>query len=478
MIITLKGVRMLFDNNIDEVAELILQQSKNVLCSDLHSLIRGISKIQFTYIDEEASCTDGNFFFCNKKNICRRYYENKNSVNRLLLHSLLHCIFLHPFNFELKNEKLWNLACDIAVENTINNWKLIDTAMSKADVQMNFIKELSENVKNLTAENIYYYLLSVELDNSRLKELTELFIDDSHNIWYKDNSCSFAENIDEGEFTEIHSIYMRNDERKGTSVLTQQMTNTEKVNSSVEENQEAWRKIASHIVTDSENASGLGYTSGIDIQLLKAVSQKQYDYSKFLKKFLMVNETIEVNDDEFDYIFYTYGLELYKNIPIIEPLEYIENTKIKKLFIAIDTSGSVKNDIVQNFIDKTYNILKTTDFFSSQCEIYILQCDSEIQDVAVIHNQKELELYMEKAVLKGFGGTDFNPVFEYIKEICKAEKNSDINGLIYFTDGDGLYPDAIPEFKTVFAIYDNGFDKSKVPSWATVLYINKNDLIR
>ena len=39
---------------------------------------------------------------------------------------------------------------------------------------------------------------------------------------------------------------------------------------------------------------------------------------------------MKINDDEFDYIFYTYGLKLYEKMPLIEPLEdrvtYTRNT--------------------------------------------------------------------------------------------------------------------------------------------------------
>ena len=63
--------------------------------------------------------------------------------------------------------------------------------------------------------------------------------------------------------------------------------------------------------------------SGADTQVLKSVTNDKYDYNKFLKKFIFFNESMEINDDEFDYIFYTYGLKMYENMPIIEPLEIV-----------------------------------------------------------------------------------------------------------------------------------------------------------
>lgn len=55
-----------------------------------------------------------------------------------------------------------------------------------------------------------------------------------------------------------------------------------------------------------------------------------------------MNEDMQVNDDEFDYIYYTYGLAAYGNMPLVEPLEYKDAKKIKEFVIAIDTSASCR----------------------------------------------------------------------------------------------------------------------------------------
>ena len=54
----------------------------------------------------------------------------------------------------------------------------------------------------------------------------------------------------------------------------------------------------------------------------------------------MSGEDMRVNDDEFDYVYYTYGLSLYGNLPLVEPLEYKDVNKIKEFVVAIDTSAA------------------------------------------------------------------------------------------------------------------------------------------
>ncbi|MFR3090914.1 MAG: hypothetical protein ACLTMP_03530 [Eggerthella lenta] len=73
---------------------------------------------------------------------------------------------------------------------------------------------------------------------------------------------------------------------------------------------------------------------------LRAVTREKQDYREFLRKFARMGEQIRVNDDEFDYVYYCYGPAL-GNLPLIEPLEYVEK-RASATVIAIDTSASTR----------------------------------------------------------------------------------------------------------------------------------------
>jgi predicted metal-dependent peptidase len=49
--------------------------------------------------------------------------------------------------------------------------------------------------------------------------------------------------------------------------------------------------------------------------------------------------------------------------------------------------------------------------------------------------------------LKGRGGTDFTPVFEYI-----TEKKIQPKVLLYYTDGCGTYPEKKPEYPVIWLL--------------------------
>jgi len=459
------------------LAEEILLKAKTELTGNIHSLIRAINALQFVPTNEEDVFTDAKSFYYNPQFILLRFKEDTSSVNRVLLHSILHCMLLHPFNIDFKDTTLWNLSADICVENIINNWNLNSTKSHKEAAQSMVINDISKSVKNLSAENIYYYLKGSELSQETIKYYSDLFSDDVHKIWYKNKNFAFFEFDDDEETVEARSIYKKADNRKGLSNESNDKIMYDAINGSAEEEKELWRKITPTVESDIEALKNQGLMSGVETAVLKGVSRDKYDYSKFLKKLISIDETIEINDDEFDYIFYTYGLNTYKNMPIIEPLEYAENAKVKKLFIAIDTSGSVKGEQVEKFIEKTYNILKSTDFFGKSTEVHIIQCDSEIKEIKILKSSQEIEEYIKNISLKGFGGTDFRPVFKYVDEIFTSSQKNEVNGLIYFTDGDGIYPKQMPKFKSLFVINDSCFDKSKMPLWAISLFLDSQDLI-
>ena len=63
--------------------------------------------------------------------------------------------------------------------------------------------------------------------------------------------------------------------------------------------------------------------------------------------------------------------------------------------------------------------------------IHILQCGARVEEDAKIRDQDEFNAYMQHMVLRGFGGTDFRPVFEHVDALIKQHEFANLKGLIY-----------------------------------------------
>ena len=240
---------------------------------------------------------------------------------------------------------------------------------------------------------------------------------------------------------------------------------------------QVWKDIAERMQTDLETFSRQrGDRAGNLVQNLRAVNREKYDYTAFLKKFAVLGEAMKVNDDEFDYIFYTYGMKLYGNMPLIEPLEYKEVKRIREFVVAIDTSGSVSGELVQKFMQKTYNILKQEESFFRKINLHIIQCDADIQEDAKITSQEEFDRYLDTMQLRGFGGTDFRPVFSYVEELRRAKEFRNLKGLIYFTDGYGVFPEKKPDYPTAFVFVNERYEIPDVPPWAIKLVLEPEEI--
>lgn len=414
-----------------DIAKEVLTLSKNTLLIHLRFLDQAMGRLETALHPEIAFATDGNFLYFEPFSLLRRYKKEPEAMTRDYLHVLLHCLLRHMYLHSQAEQAVWDLACDMTVEAVISG---LGFPAARQERQRPILEQLRQEVKYLTAEKIYRHYLKQNLTPGQIRELREPFRADDHGLWYQEEGF--------------------NPGGGGQS-------------------EQRWEEISRHVQGDLETFSrNMGAEAAYLLQNLAALNREKYDYTAFLRTFAARSECLKIDDDEFDYIFYTYGLKLYDNMPLVEPLEYKEIKKIREFVIAIDTSGSVSGDLVQAFVQKTYNILKSTESFASKINVHIIQCDQEIQEDAVITTQAEFDAYLESMTLKGFGGTDFRPVFSYVEELRKARAFSNLKGLIYFTDGLGIYPARKPDYDTAFVFLDEDYQNPDVPPWAMKLILD------
>ena len=388
--------------------------------------------------------TDGKNLYYNPEYVLRAYQKEKGFVSRMYLHLVVHGIFRHFFVNPQIEQRKWDLACDMATEYIIESWKLDFADISAGADEKRELDRIRKNVGLMNAEKIYGYLKKTK--ESEIDRLEKIFRRDDHSFWYPETKN-------------------RNDV---IQVKSGQVNQNREVMFSNQKLEELWKQAAKKIQVDLETfmKSRSGETGDFLVNL-KLANRKKQDYSAFLRKFTRLGERMKINDEEFDYNFYTYGMQLYGNMPLIEPLEYKDVRVVKTFVTVIDTSGSVEVEKLRRFLEKTYQILKSGQKSEDRVNFHLIQCDALVQMDVKITSEKELEQVMEDLTLYGRGGTDFRPAFEYIEELRKNGELTNLNGMLYFTDGMGVYPRKKPEYPVAF-IYDSEvLDKiPEVPAWA------------
>lgn len=424
-------------------------------------------------LDETVLATEGTTIFYDPMALCKLYAADKNNGPRAYMHLILHGVFRH---FKVKPsvlQPLWNLACDMAVEGVINDLNLPMLTNAQAAGQVQVLQQIAPRVNNLlTVEKIYAYLRMNPPSETEFARLKRLFSPDNHALWYAPTArVAMAEEqaaVDNGGGT------------SGTSQRGQQEdASTAQAQAALSALLQDWQHIAEQMQTDLETFhKQRGDEAGGMMQNLRAVNREKYDYTAFLKKFAVMGEAMRINDDEFDYVFYSYGLQLFpeKRMPLIEPLEYKNVKRIREFVIAIDTSGSVMGEQVQAFLQKTYNILQSTESFFSHINVHIIQCDEDIQEDIKITSREEFDHYLQTMAIKGLGGTDFRPVFQRVDEMIRDGEFANLKGLIYFTDGYGLFPERMPAYKTAFVFVEDGCEIPEVPVWAMKLVLTREEV--
>lgn len=376
--------------------------------------------------------TDGEKLLFSPEQILRVFPENSSYLDRLYLHTVLHCIFSHLWIGGQRQREIWNIACDIAVEYTIDMMDKKCTKRILSFLRKSLYQELKERKVGISASQIYRYLQ--EQDFQRIQQLKKEFFADDHVFWPR--------------------------EIQGQPPMLSAQKN--------------WNKIARQTrMEQKRQGEDRGEGKELLVQQLK-IQKSRRSYRDFLQKFAVLREEVCCDQDTFDMTYYTYGLSLYGNMPLVEPVESKEVYKIRDFVVVVDTSYSTNGTLVQNFLKETFRLLKQQDSFFRRCRLHVMQCDEKVQRDTVIENERALDELFRNFEIVGGGNTDFRPAFAYVEELLEQGEFQHLCGLLYFTDGKGIYPRKKPAYKTAFLFLEE-YEEEKVPVWAMRLQLEREE---
>ena len=380
-----------------------------------------------------ACATDGAHLYYPSDWVIRLYRQNRRYLARAYLHSVLHCIFRHPWLRGGRDPDVWGLACDIAVENTLDTLRSPLVSRPVGWLRQQVYAQVRQN--GAPAAGLIYRLLCAQ-DAETLQKWHREFTCDDHRFWPEDTDSPAAQ--------------MQGHRWEQLGRQTQ---------ISMEE--------------AGQRAGESAAAEAVQLQLQAARSRRSYH--DFLRRFAVWHEEPHLDPDEFDLGFYTYGLRTYGNLPLIEPLESREVKKIRDFVIVLDTSESTSGEMVKAFLRETFTVLKSRDSFFTQCRILVMQADNAVRDEVWLTDLDALSRYADRFVLVGGGGTDFRPAFARIEELRRSGTLREVQGVLYFTDGKGIFPSRRPDFDTAFVFLPQAGAEPEVPPWALRLVLQPDE---
>ena len=359
------------------MARRVMEQLRGELYLDQRYLTAALGALPAAPRESGGSfATDGGALYYPTAWLLDTYRRNRRYLPRAYLHSLFHCIFRHLWLRDRRDPDLWGLACDIAVEATLDTLNTPATKRPVGWVRQQCYTQLREKCKFLAAVPIYRVL--AQTDAETLNKWQREFYTDSHRLWPADPDSPAAQ--------------MRGKQ---------------------------WENLGRQTELSMEES---GRRAGQDTaaQALQAQVQagrSRRTYRDFLRRFAVWHEEPHLDPEEFDLGFYSYGLRTYGNLPLIEPLESREVKKVRDFVIVVDTSESTAGELVKAFLKETFTLLKSQDSFFRQCRILVMQADNAVRDEVWLNDLDALDRYTAQFTLVGGGGTDFRPAFARIAQL-------------------------------------------------------------
>jgi len=327
----------------------------------------------------------------------------------VIKHETLHIIFKHLFRMKTKDydNKLFNIAADLVVNQLISPWKLPDSAVT--------LKTFPE-LKLPPDKSVEWYYENLKKTASKDKEykksLQEIF--DKMDASGGGGKDLGGDGLGGEEGSRYHSDHRMWGENESFSM---EVVETE----------------VDRMIIQARDRTPIKDHGTIPLgiqSLIKNIVEKrnpQINWKRALKIFSSTSRKTRV--------YHT----LKRVSKRFGTRPGIKIKRFQKLAVAIDTSGSINIDDFNDFFGEIHSMWR----FGA--EIDVLECDAEVQ-------KKYSYRGRIPEFIHGGGGTSFDPVFEHIK----SNRFERYDGCISLTDGYAVEPTIKPPCKVFWCITKDG----------------------
>ncbi|SFG15426.1 Putative metallopeptidase domain-containing protein [Oribacterium sp. WCC10] len=171
--------------DLNDFGNRILTEARTELYLAMRFMGRALDSLGYTLdLSTQRMGTDARTIHYNPSFVFHLFIESPQKLDRLYLHIVLHCIFRHMFTSDQYEDKeLWDLASDIQVESVLDSMDYDIINRPAYPFREEWYEKLKSECKVLTAERIYHYLKSINLDIDTRLKLHQEFYRCDHRFW-------------------------------------------------------------------------------------------------------------------------------------------------------------------------------------------------------------------------------------------------------------------------------------------------------
>lgn len=437
-----------------KLAEKIITFSRREAARKSSFLEKGIYRLAPAVTAQvKVIAADYTTLYYNPKGIIEAFSKKSSRIADEIAHCVMHCMLKHP-SYMLPDRELSDVCTDASVETMLENTGVFD---------LNGFNFISGECGGSSAVKIYNAAAGDAKLQKRLTAMSEKYCHDDHSVW-RSPPQDCRQSGSGGQKGQGDK------QQGGGSKSPSEAAGGQSGNDSIKAQEKEWEQIFSGAA--SQLSMKYGNSSGNIFASIDPPSRfSRFSYKEYLKRFAAA-EIIEEDPETFDLMLYTAGMDMYEDICFVEPYEVREAVSPTDIIFAIDMSGSCGGEIAANFLRQIYTLFESMNIRSS-VNIHVLFFDTEILGTQIIRSRNDAERFIKNYTGHGFGGTDFNCVFDYADHFSEHSGGRKLKGLFFFSDACGSFPFEKPAYKTTFFVpaescgfHDFG---SGVPDWAELV---------
>lgn len=350
------------------------------------------------------------------------------SVSGLLTHEVMHAALGHIWRVQKRDPHLFNIACDAVV-----NGMILQAGMKLPPGGIN-IRDAEEKA----AETLY-----AELERGSYEVASQEWGD--HSLWGKKS----PDETQEGKTgqSEAENYGAKSVDSNGESSPAQvDMPEVSMAQAEKEQMAGEWEK---RMASAAEATAGRGPLPNEIQRLIDELKSPTVDWKTALAAFLQPTPV--------DYSFCPPDRRFSDSDLVLPGLN---EAGLENVIIAIDTSGSIDERLLTQFLSELIGIVTS----HSMLKLIVAGCDEAVHFWQELEPDSLLDKSLMEKICQGGNGTDFRPVF------AKVEKEGiQPAGLIYFTDLEGSFPNLEPLYPVLWVAKDKDIRNCQVPFGSVVI---------